>query len=81
MNAGQRREDLGPGGAQRIDEVEMASAGDRHEPPRAEQLTHGDRHGVIGSAVNKRDGNRRRGQRGRVGYRVAFGDLVGPAAH
>ncbi len=59
----------------------MAGAGDRDEPPRAVQPTHGERHGVIVGAVNKRDGNRRRGQRGRVGHRVAFGDLIGPAAH
>ena len=59
----------------------MPRAGDRNEPSRAEQAAHGDRHGVIVGAVNERDGNRRWGQRGRVGQRVALGDLIGPAAH
>src|SRR5215469_8254702 len=66
-----------PGGAGRVDEVEVADAGEFDETADLECLAHADRDAVIRGAVHEdhRDGGR--GERGRVGDRVAVRDLVG----
>jgi hypothetical protein len=77
----QCRQNLGPGPALRIDEVEVVRAGDLDEVRRAIGPAHVHRHLVIGGAVHQGDGHRRRGERGGVGDGIALRDLGGHPAH
>jgi len=65
----------------RIDEIEVAGSGDFDQVACGERLAHSQRYGVIVNAVNESDRDRGSGQRGGIGYRISFGNVIRSAAH
>ena len=78
---GQNGKDPRPRRALRVNEIEVAGPRDFDQAARGELLAHSQRHRVIVNAVNEADPDGRNGQRGGIGDRIRFGNVIRSAAH